>query len=76
MARLRNFLVARAVWTKEDEEGLRTACTKEVEEAVEDYLNASPAPPTAMFDHLFQKLPHALTAQRRALAAGPEDGDA
>ena len=76
VARLRNFLVARAVWTKEDEEGLRTACTKEVEEAVEAYLNASPAPPTAMFDHLFQKLPHALAAQRRALAAGPEDGDA
>ncbi len=69
--RLRNYLVGRGWWTKADEEALIKEIRAQVDAAVEDYLAMPPQEPTAMFDHLYETLPQALSEQRRMV----EDGD-
>jgi pyruvate dehydrogenase E1 component alpha subunit len=75
VARLRTHLVEIGAWGKEEEERLLADCDAEVEAAAEAYLSTPPLPPTAMFDHLYAELPHALEAQREALlrSSGEED---
>ena len=67
VARLRDHLVAAGHWSKDDEEALLEDCGAQVEAAAKDYLAIAPLPPSAMFDHLYAKLPRALAAQRAAL---------
>jgi pyruvate dehydrogenase E1 component alpha subunit len=64
IARLRQYLMARAIWSKTDEEALAKACHDEVETAVAAYLAVAPPTVDAMFDHLYATLPHSLEAQR------------
>jgi pyruvate dehydrogenase E1 component alpha subunit len=64
LTRLRNWLVARGAWTKEDEEALILDCSKEVQAAVDEYLAFPPPSPEAMFDHLYAELPAPLARQR------------
>ena len=71
--RLRNHLVASNAWDKERELAMLADCTRTVEEAVATYLSYPPAPPTDMFDYLFETLPVALMPERRAVAG---DADA
>ena len=70
IARLKKYLVALGIWTKADEEGLIADCQRQIEEAAQRYLALPPQPPSSMFDHLYQKLPPALTRQRDELAEG------
>ncbi len=70
IARMRNFLVERGLWTKADEEGLLQECAAEIDAAVETYLAAPPAPPTDIIDHVFAALPEPMARQRAALVAG------
>ncbi len=67
IARLRAFMVAQNFWAKPDEEALIADCATKVDRAVEDYVATPPAPPTAIFDHLFATLPAPLASQRAAL---------
>jgi pyruvate dehydrogenase E1 component alpha subunit len=67
--RLRQHLVQRGAWSREDEEKILTAAAAEMEQAAEAYLATPPQPVTAMFDFLFASLPPALAAQRAACLA-------
>jgi len=67
--RLRQHLVQRGAWSREDEEKNLTAAAAEMEQAAEAYLATPPQPVTAMFDHLFATLPPSLAAQRAAALA-------
>jgi len=64
LGRLRAWLAARGVWTKEDEEALILACAQEVQAAVDEYLALLPPSPEAMFDHLYARIPASLAGQR------------
>jgi 2-oxoisovalerate dehydrogenase E1 component alpha subunit len=67
IGRLRAFLAERGHWSKDDEQRLQAECAAAVEQAAADYLAIAPAPPTAMFDRLYARLPAALQDQRAAL---------
>jgi pyruvate dehydrogenase E1 component alpha subunit len=80
--RLRKHLTNLRVWDDAHEEALKAECAREVETAVDEYLNA-PRPTTdQMFDHLFARPPQSLLEQRemaRRYSAGhqtpkPRDG--
>ncbi|SMF48458.1 pyruvate dehydrogenase E1 component alpha subunit [Tistlia consotensis] len=68
VARLRAFLTAQGLWSKDEEEALLGECHAAIEAAAEAYRATPPAPPTAIFDSLFATLPAALEAQRREVA--------
>lgn len=69
ITRLRNYLVTQKTWGKDDEEKLIAECNERVQAAVNEYLATPPAPPQAMFDHLYATLPASLAWQREAAAA-------
>ncbi|HEX3210581.1 MAG TPA: thiamine pyrophosphate-dependent enzyme, partial [Geminicoccaceae bacterium] len=69
IARLRNFLTEGGAWTKADEEHLIDELNREIDAAVERYLETPAQPPEAMFDDLYAELPRALADQRTAVAA-------
>ncbi|WP_457797805.1 pyruvate dehydrogenase (acetyl-transferring) E1 component subunit alpha [Methylocystis sp. S23] len=64
IARLRAYLLARGVWSKEKEAALLKRCAEEVERAVADYLATPAQSVDAMFDHLYESLPLPLHDQR------------
>jgi pyruvate dehydrogenase E1 component alpha subunit len=68
IARLKKYLVAQGVWSKEDEEALVSDCQQQVEAAAARYLAAMPPSPQSVFDHLYAELPAALAWQRDQLA--------
>jgi pyruvate dehydrogenase E1 component alpha subunit len=64
IGRLRTLLVARGLWSKEQETALLKDCGEEVEREVASYL-ATPAPTSdSMFDNLFATLPPSMLRQR------------
>ena len=63
VARLRDLLVARGEWGRDQEEALLGECADTVERAVVEYEATPPMPPGAMFDHLYAALPDAYRAQ-------------
>jgi pyruvate dehydrogenase E1 component alpha subunit len=70
LARLRTYLVNQHGWTKEDEEQLIATCREKVDAAVAEYLAIPPPSPAAMFDHLFETLPHSLEWERKKYLGG------
>ncbi len=64
VARLRNYLVAQEIWTKNDEEQLLNECMAKVESASEEYFTIKPESVADIFDHLFANLPEDLEVQR------------
>ena len=70
IARLRKYLTAAGVWSKEDEERLLADCTAEITAAVDQYLAMAPQPPAAIFDYLYATLPAELAEQRRHAMKG------
>ncbi len=74
IARLRIFLAENNGWDKDQEQALLSECEREVERAAQAYLDTPPESPEAMFDHLFETLPAALEAQRRAMIEAQEHG--
>lgn len=64
IARFKHYLVQNKLWSNEEEEQLVIDCSKEVEQAVEDYLNSTPQPVTSMFDYHYAQLPEYLVEQR------------
>ncbi|MGF6743757.1 pyruvate dehydrogenase (acetyl-transferring) E1 component subunit alpha [Paraburkholderia atlantica] len=75
LLRLRKYLMRMNFWDKAQDEQLGRACHAQVEAAVEAYLVVPPPDTSAMFDHLYETLPHAMreqleSAQRFAPIAG------
>ena len=70
IARLRKYLTAAGVWSKEDEERLLADRTAEITAAVDQYLAMAPQPPAAIFDYLYATLPAELAEQRRHAMEG------
>lgn len=63
VVRLRELLVARGEWGRDQEEALHEECAATIDRAVDEYEATPPLPPTAMFDHLFATLPAAYREQ-------------
>jgi len=64
LIRLRTFLKDRGLWDDEREEELKAECAREVDAAVEEYLNTPKQSTDAMFDYLFARLPRNVREQR------------
>lgn len=74
IARLRLYLAENSGWDKVKQEALLGQCASQIEAAAESYLATPPAPPEAIFDHLYAELPEPIAAQRAALLEGNSDG--
>ncbi|WP_442756234.1 pyruvate dehydrogenase (acetyl-transferring) E1 component subunit alpha [Methylocystis sp. JAN1] len=64
IARLRAYLIAKGLWSKDREAALLKQCSEEVEAAVAAYLATPVQSCDAMFDYLYETLPASLQAQR------------
>lgn len=62
--RLRNYLTAQGVWSKEREEALRAKVEDEVKEAVARAEASEPPPLDSLFDEVYATLPWHLKEQR------------
>ena len=62
--RFKLFLERQQIWTAKQEEALLSACAKDVQDAVEDYLNRPIQPISSVFDYHFETLPDYLIEQR------------
>ena len=70
LIRLRRYLTELGVWDETREEELLADCQKQVDEAVETYLNTPVQAAGAMFDFMFEELPPALAEQPRVDTTG------
>ena len=73
LLRLRNYLQTMDALDQNTEEIMRSEISTLVEDAAKTYLEIPPLPATAMFDHLFAKLPPVLQSQYAALVARGEN---
>ena len=64
LIRIRRYLQAAGAWSEADEQTLLKDCTREVDVAVNEYLNTAKQSTDAMFDTLFAELPLHLREQR------------
>jgi len=64
IARFKHFLTEQKIWSNADEEKLVIDAAKEVEQAVNDYLNTEPQPVSSIFDYHYAELPEYLIEQR------------
>lgn len=62
--RLKHYLEKQQLWDESQEVALQQSCTKEVELAVEEYLNRPIQPITSIFDYHYEVLPDCLIEQR------------
>ena len=62
--RMRKYLTSQGQWNEQLENQLLNTCKAEVDQAVEEYMNASPLKVGDMFDYMFEELPHDLAAQK------------
>ena len=67
--RMRTYLAAQGAWDKAREESLIKECNERVQAAVQEYTNTALPAPAAMFEHLYERLPPSLEAQRADLDA-------
>jgi pyruvate dehydrogenase E1 component alpha subunit len=77
LLRLRAHLTKLRVWNDARETALKAECAREVEAAVDEYLNVPKPSTDAMFDSLFANPPKALAEQReiaRRYASGGQHG--
>jgi len=64
LLRLRAYLMGVGAWDEAREEQLKAENAREVDKAVEEYLDMPKQSTDAMFDHLFARLPKNLREQR------------
>lgn len=64
IARFKEYLVHEKIWDAEQEEQLVLCCAKEVDEAVNEYLDSEPQPISSIFDYHYAELPEYLIEQR------------
>lgn len=70
LIRIRSYLIQTGAWSDAKEQALLKDCAEQVDEAVNDYMNAKPQPPESMLDYLYETLPEAYEAQRKELMGG------
>lgn len=75
VGRLKHYLIEHFDWTKREEEVLLESARERVEEAARRYLETQALPATAMFDHLYERLPAVFADQRAEVAARASHGD-
>jgi 2-oxoisovalerate dehydrogenase E1 component alpha subunit len=68
IGRIRTYLADAGVWTKPDEEELRSTTSSEVDSAAEEYLAIEPLPTEAMFDYVWATMPPEFARQRMQAA--------
>ena len=73
LVRLRRYLTERKSLSREEDETFQAAYSKEVEQAVSDYLADEPQPVSTIFDYMFAEIPHDLVAQRDAVTEQKHD---
>jgi pyruvate dehydrogenase E1 component alpha subunit len=78
VSRVRTWLTAQGAWDKPKEDALLRDCNERVQAAVEEYTRTPPAPPQAMFEHLYAALPSAYEGQLAevSVAAAPQPDSA
>lgn len=64
ISRFKSYLMAQNIWTSEDEESWVIESANQVEDAVAEYLNATPQPVSSIFDYHFAELPEYLVEQK------------
>ena len=64
LLRVRAYLMNTGAWDDAREEALKAECAKDVDEAVEQYLQTPKQSTDSMFDFLFARLPRTTVAQR------------
>lgn len=64
LVRLRKLLTARGAFDEQREQAMKAECAREVEAAVQEYLNTPRQPTDAMFDYLFANPPRRLEEQK------------
>ncbi|WP_237068166.1 pyruvate dehydrogenase (acetyl-transferring) E1 component subunit alpha [Microbulbifer guangxiensis] len=78
MERLGSYLRDQGYWDDGAESEMQREQAEVMERSLQAYRSKSPAPPTAMFDHLYARLPEALLEQYQELqardSAGQESG--
>ena len=62
--RYKTFLEQQQLWDEKQETDLITACTQDIQEAVDEYLNRPTQPISSIFDYHFETLPDYLIEQR------------
>ncbi len=62
--RFKRFLEQQNLWDERQEKALIDTCTKEVQSAVDEYLEREPQPISSVFDYHFETLPDYLIEQR------------
>ena len=79
LLRLRKYLIDTGAWSESEEATLKEECGREVDAAVEVYLNTPKPDVESMFDYLFARMPANLKEQREqarlySAAHGAADG--
>jgi 2-oxoisovalerate dehydrogenase E1 component alpha subunit len=64
LLRLRKYLIDTGAWSEAQEATLKEECTRQVDAAVEVYLNTPKPAVESMFDYLFARMPANLKEQR------------
>lgn len=67
--RSKAWLLRSGYWDEPREQALLAEAKAAAENAAQLFLATAPEPPTAIFEHLYAKLPPALRAQREEVAA-------
>lgn len=62
--RFKHYLLGQSLWTEEQESQLLEACSKEIDAAVNEYLNSEKQPLSSIFDYHYAELPEYLIEQR------------
>ncbi|NND65907.1 MAG: pyruvate dehydrogenase (acetyl-transferring) E1 component subunit alpha [Gammaproteobacteria bacterium] len=65
LVRLNKYLTEQKVWNEKDEQALLNECAKQVDVAVNAYLDTDKAPPEHMFDYMYEQWPDNLDDQRQ-----------
>jgi 2-oxoisovalerate dehydrogenase E1 component subunit alpha len=64
LLRARAYLTSAGMWDNKLEEEIKASCARDVDAAVEEYLNTGKASTDTMFDYLFARLPKNTQTQR------------
>ncbi|KTD14711.1 pyruvate dehydrogenase (acetyl-transferring) E1 component subunit alpha [Legionella israelensis] len=64
LQRFKQYLISQSYWSEQEEEQLIKECTKDIDEAVSEYLNSIRQPVSSMFDYHYAELPDYLIEQR------------
>lgn len=73
LVRLRRYLTERKILSREEDEAFQAASSKEVEQAISDYLADEPQPVSTIFDYMFAPIPQDLVTQRDAATGQNHD---